>query len=296
MVRTRTGKRVALTARDLEIFRLLSRYRFLRSTYLHAFVGGASETRFKERIGDLFHEGYLDRPAEQWRFADCRFLPVAHELGKGGRDSLLGIDGAVPDAITWLGDGAQKQFEHAHMICAVLASIELAARNRTDVRFIPWPEMLAKAPEGTRQSAKPFLLSSGNETVMPDAMFGLEYRHDGRKAFRFFALEADRGTMPIARATNLGTSVMAKLGAYQNVLAREVHRSQLGIPNLLVLTITTNRSRCAELVQRFGERAEEAPQFLFQASASAGVLVQADTGLLSAPWERACLAPLRIDR
>ena len=153
-----------------------------------------------------------------------------------------------------------------------------------------------KAPESTRQSAKPYLLSSGSESVVPDAMFGLEYRHEGRKAFRFFALEADRGTMPIARATNLGTSVMAKLGAYQNVLAREVHRSRLGVPDLLVLTVTTERNRCAELVQRFGERAGEAPQFLFQAAANSGVLVHPDAGPLANPWDRPCLTPLRIDR
>jgi hypothetical protein len=296
MIRTKTGKRIALSPRDLELFRLLARYRYLRSTYLHAFVGGASETRFKERLGDLFHEGFLDRPEEQWRFADCRFLPVVHELGKGGHDALLRADGGLPDAVTWLGDGAQKQFEHAHLICAVLASIELVTRSRADIRFIPWPEMLAKAPESTRQSAKPFLLSYGSESVVPDALFGLEYRHDGRKSFRFFALEADRGTMPISRASNLGTSVLAKLGAYRNILAREVHRTKIGIPNLLVLTVTTDRDRCSEIVRRFGERVGEAPQFLFQAITDSGVLVRPNSGLLSAAWDRPYLAALRIDR
>ena len=66
MRRTRTGKRIELTQRDIDIFKLLRQYRYLRSTYIHAFVGGASETRFKERLGNLFHEGYLDRPSQQW--------------------------------------------------------------------------------------------------------------------------------------------------------------------------------------------------------------------------------------
>src|SRR5580692_9118008 len=68
MRRTRTGRRIELTPRDIEIFRVLARYRYLPSTYIYAFVGGASETRFKERLGDLFHEGYLDRPGRQWDF------------------------------------------------------------------------------------------------------------------------------------------------------------------------------------------------------------------------------------
>ncbi len=35
---------------------------------------------------------------------------------------------------------------------------------------------------------------------MPDGVFGLEYRSSGAPLYRFFALEIDRGTMPIARA------------------------------------------------------------------------------------------------
>ncbi|MEJ0042771.1 MAG: hypothetical protein WDM81_11445 [Rhizomicrobium sp.] len=88
MKRTRKGKRIELTERDIAIFRLLSQYRYLRSTYIHAFVGGASETRFKERLGDLFHEGYLDRPSQQWEFADARHMPAVHELGERGRRAL----------------------------------------------------------------------------------------------------------------------------------------------------------------------------------------------------------------
>ena len=76
MRRLSLGKTLALTSRDLAIFRALAEYRYLRSTHLHAFSGGASETRFKERLGDLFHEGYLDRPSQQWEFADARTAPV----------------------------------------------------------------------------------------------------------------------------------------------------------------------------------------------------------------------------
>ena len=79
MRRTQTGKRLELSARDIEIFKLLQRYRYLHSTYIHAFVGGASATRFRERLGDLFHEGYLDRPAQQWEFADDRLIEVGME-------------------------------------------------------------------------------------------------------------------------------------------------------------------------------------------------------------------------
>src|SRR5271156_5031299 len=97
MRRRSTGKRIAITPRDIEIFRALGRYRYLRSTYLHALAGGASETRFKERLGDLFHEGYLDRPAKQWEFARARYQPVVYELGEGARRVLSESGFAVDD-------------------------------------------------------------------------------------------------------------------------------------------------------------------------------------------------------
>src|ERR1700692_4432912 len=98
MRRTRTGKRIELTARDIEIFRLLEQYRYLRSTFIYAFVGGESEKRFKERLGDLFHEGYIDRPNQQWEFARARHLPTVHESDTGAaralRDSGIKVDDA----------------------------------------------------------------------------------------------------------------------------------------------------------------------------------------------------------
>ena len=293
MHRTRTGKHLALTVRDLEIFEVLCRYRFLRSTYLYAFVGGASEKRFIERLGDLFHEGYLDRPAEQWRFSDARCLPVVYKLGKGGRDALAKVRSIRPSPYMWLRDGPHRQFEHSLMICEVLASLELATHGRDDIRFIPWTEILAKAPETTRRSSKPYVLSTANgETVVPDALFGLEYSRDGRKTYRFFALEVDRGTMPIARASSTGTSVLTKLEAYLGILAQEGYRRWLGIPNLLVLTVTTSNTRCVEIVQRYSKRLVDGRPFLFRAFYGT---TAPDPSLLAARWSRPRFQNLCID-
>ncbi len=40
MRRISSGKRIELTARDIELFKLLSRYQYLRSNFLYAFLGG----------------------------------------------------------------------------------------------------------------------------------------------------------------------------------------------------------------------------------------------------------------
>lgn len=293
MQRTSTGKHLTLTARDLAIFRALSRYRYLRSTYLHAFAGGASETRFKERLGDLFHEGYLDRPEAQWRFADCQHMPAVYELGKGGREALAEAGISGDERRVLLGQGAHCQFAHSLMICEVLASIELAAMTDPGLRFVPVPEILAKAPDTTRTVAFPLRIPVGlgdDRYVIPDAVFGLEYRTAERPSYRFFALEADRGTMPIARTNYSQTSLTGKLAAYREVLARQVHRSHLGIPNLLVLVITTAPSRLCGTLSKAGARE---PLFLAKAVRPAS-LVEPVPGLLFETWERAGFPPLPI--
>lgn len=290
MKRTRTGRRIELSARDIELFKLLVRYRYLRSSYLYAFLGGASETRFKERLGDLFHEGYLDRPREQWEFADARCRPVVHEIGAGGLRVLKDLGGAV-ESTTFL-KSAPRQYRHALMICEALASIELGCRQ-SGLRFVAWPEILEKAPEATRSSAAPWRLPlpSGGH-LAPDGVFGIEYREGAAKSYRFFALEADRGTMPVARARPKQTSYIAKLAAYRDAISAGAHTANWGVPNLLVLTLTIAPFRLAFVLEKVAEARLGAP-FLFKAVAEAD-LVHPAPALPTEPWARAGLPPFSI--
>ena len=292
MHRTRLGKRIELTPRDIEIFNLLRRYRYLRSTYIHAFVGGASETRFKERLGDLFHEGYLDRPLPQWDFADARCMPVVYESGRGSMQALRACGMALDEERRQVAGTVHRQFLHALMTCEALASIELAVRADALLRFIAWPEILARVPEAVRASTTPFRLPvpSGGYLV-PDGVFGIEYREQDTKAFRFFALEADRGTMPIARSDPRKSSYLGKLAAYGEIIARQVHKTHWGIPNLLVLTVTTSAARCSEMAAKLGTGGS--PAFLFKAVEGKG-LSNPVPDLLTEPWTRAGSPPLSI--
>jgi hypothetical protein len=296
MRRTRTGKRIELTSRDIKIFQLLSRYRYLSSTYIHAFVGGASETRLKERLGDLFHEGYLERPEQQWNLADARCRPAVYESSKGSVQALHADGGLPDDQRTFLAATAHRQFQHSLMICEVLASLELGLRSVSELRLIAWPEILARAPDATHSSPTPFRLPlpSGGYLV-PDGLFGIEYAQGDTKAYRFFALEVDRGTMPVARSNPAQTSILGKVAAYREVMARQVHKTHWGVPNLLVLTVTTSESRMREMIRCLGDHGGECAAFLFAAATDADLKVPLPR-LLTEPWLRANLDPLAIDR
>jgi hypothetical protein len=293
MRRASIGKSIALTERDLSIFGALSRYRYLRSTYLHAFAGGLSETRFKERLGDLFHEGYLDRPEQQWQFAQARYSPAVYEIGKRAQAALNECAASSCGPRKYLGATAHRQFAHSVAICECLASIELATLALPAVRFIPWSEILARAPADTQASPMPLRLATSGG-IIPDGLFGLEYQDEGKKVYRFFALEYDRGTMPIARSNPTQTSYLAKLATYAQFLASGGPRACLGIPNLIVLTIMTDEARMQETMRRLGEGLP-APQFLFKAIDERSLVAPAPE-LLVGPWQRASLAALDIGR
>jgi hypothetical protein len=260
MSRKSTGKGIELTERDIEIFWLLTRYRYLRSSHLHALVGGKSQKRFIERLGDLYHEGgYLNRPQQQWQTINARYRPAVYELGDAGERVLKqhGLAGENASSLTGKSRlGAVRQYHHELMICDIIASIEIGVRADPKLRFVSWQEILEnpKMPERTRISANPLAIPASvsytcprtkntsryDQPLIPDALFGIEYTAKGQKGYRFFALEADRNTEPASRGTLQQSSYLRKILQYREIAARGTYMTHWGLPNLLVLNVTTN--------------------------------------------------------
>jgi hypothetical protein len=164
-------------------------------------------------------------------------------------------------------------------------------------RLIPWPEIIAKAPETARNCTGPFRFTVAAPqpmAIIPDAPFGIEYRSDGKRAYRIFALEADRGTMPIVRSAKHQTSYLGKLAGHREIITGSAHKANVGIPNLLVLTVTTNEERMRTILRRLEERPEGSAAFLFKAVGPTRLTTLVNQ-LLSDSWLRAGLSPLRID-
>jgi Replication-relaxation len=311
--RESSGKRVELTARDIEIFKLLQRYRYLRSTFLYAFVGGKNETRFKERLGALFHDGrYMDRPKEQWQFAGARYAPAVYELDTAGEAVLaqLGID--VKRAVT--ASNSHKQFAHTLMIAETLACIELGARAAGNVRFIGSDEIIASAPDAAQKARNPLALpvsithtfardrtENAAFDLIPDAAFGLAYSEPGGgKSYRFFALEAERENR-VAASSLKQTSFLKKVLGYRDIAARETHRTQLGIPNLIVLVVTGSQQRIETMKRVVLDVAagKGSSIFLFRplpALTDPFKAATPATGLFSGPWQRAGHPDFYIDK
>jgi Replication-relaxation len=311
-----TGKRIELVPRDIEIFRLLDRYRYLRSNFLSAFFKG-DEKRFIKRLGNLFHEGgYIDRPKQQWQFANSRYMPAIYELGVKGRRVLADQGMRAPDSpLLKKGRmGAYRQFAHAVMISDILASVELGVRKDDSLRFISWQEILANAPEKTRRAANPFEIpvaishtfkrtgsTHGAKTkIIPDALFGLEYMHRGHKSFRYFALEADRNTMPVLRSNLYQTSYLKKLLAYRQISATRSYKTQFGLPNLLVLNVTTTLGHMENIMRLAAELTGGGSNlFLFKCISTLGDFGKSPSPtphILTDSWSRAGRPEFFINR
>jgi Replication-relaxation len=310
---TRDGTKVVeLSPRDLEIFSLLQRIRYLRADYIHAFVGG-SRTRLLERLNALyrFPNCYLDRPGQQRRYFNANHRPLIYELDRRGEDALQEAGLLDPgQSLAWFrrGHDGHMTFAHSVMVCEALSSIDLGIRARADLRFIPWADVLAAMPERTRSSNVTRCLPVSiqhtiagvnhqlSKSLIPDAVFGIEY---GGKGKRFFALECDRDHEPLYRSNLNQTSYLRKMLQYRQVVQEGIHKTHWGLPNLMVLNVTTSelhKGKMIELVKDLsGGRGNN--YLLFRSMPSLGdfaPLPPASATLLLEPWERAGFGPFNI--
>lgn len=247
--RMRTGKRLVLGQRDLEILQWLYRYRYLRQTHLQMLLQPVSPKRFTERLGDLFHEtGLINRPALQSSQFDARSLPMLYEITPTGIDCLASHDALPHRAVTFSRRSSRSyspQLLHTMMIIETLLAIESATIKTAAQRFVPVDEVLARAPQSTANARNPLAIpvtlepNTGHsivrkrvETVLiPDALYGIEYETDGEKRYRFWALECER-TSPASRSRADASSTALKHATYDVLIASQSYRSHWGIPNL----------------------------------------------------------------
>src|ERR1700691_514099 len=73
------------TERDIDIFKLLVRFRYLPADYIHAFVGGSAKA-LGHRLNLLCRKPnlYLARPHQQRQCADANYRPLIYQLDERG--------------------------------------------------------------------------------------------------------------------------------------------------------------------------------------------------------------------
>ncbi|MFM9942165.1 MAG: replication-relaxation family protein [Hyphomicrobiaceae bacterium] len=243
-----------LTEDDIAIIRHVARHRFLRSTHLLRLMANRSAKKMVERLGQLYHNQYLDRPRAQLDYySTAGSAPMVYALGNRGADVLAEMDGLDRGQVdwTWKNRSTRRTFiEHTLLTADTMVAAECASIARPDVILIGAESIIANAPDMTRRSRNPFRLATRAHVngqmidlaLVPDAVFGLDFTIERRR--KYFFLEADRATMPIKRANLSQTSIYRKFLAYvAGGGSTNAFGQHLGLGNFRVLMVTTSPER-----------------------------------------------------
>jgi hypothetical protein len=293
-----------ITDRDIEIFKLLARYRYLPLDDLHAFVGGSLKG-LSHHINVLSRKPnlYVNRPHQQQNSAAANHRRLIYELDDKGTAVLR--DRGLPH----LAKTHHRNFAHELMAGRVMASFELGARNAGNARLIGWQEILAseKTPARTKGLSQPaqvpvtFTVQGEQRSVnvCADAQpFGIERSGGCRRWYFFFpGIEADCGTEPIESYDLDRTSIYRKFRAYQAIAEQELYASHFGFPNFFVPIITTTDIRMQSMIRLLDKMTDGrgSKMFLFKSfptSTSIDHMTRAPGHIFADPWHRAGHPPL----
>lgn len=265
-----------LTADDFDIIRHVNRHRFLRSTHLLGLLDKRSGKKLLERLGALYHNGYLDRPRAQLDYyATAGSAPMVYGIGNRGAGLLAEFDGVSRAKVDWTDKNrtvGRLFIEHTLLTADLTVAFEIACRGKGDVELIAPENILAGAPEATRKALNPWALpakivhdgTSHSVRVIPDKVIGIDFTQARKRSY--FFVEADRATMPVMRSHPRQTSFHQKILAYlAGAGSGNAHGQRLGIGNFRVLTVTTSRERMQTMIDavKLATRGHGSNQFLF---------------------------------
>ncbi len=282
--------RVALTDDDVAMIRHVFRHRFVRAEDLFRLMPGRSPDRLSRRLMLLYRAGYLDRPLSQ--------IDRFHQ-GGGSQSLVYGLDnagarllkerGVSVGAADWRTRNRaykRENLDHTLAVAKFMIDVEAACRDRPDLSFIPFEEILTKAPEATRRSKYPMRwpveISYGGARgvvhLQPDAIFGLRQKTETGSRSAYFFVEVDRGTMTICPSERVIQSeafvhratVLRKLVAYaESWRQKQALRLGATAPRTLFVANSSARKKTIQDAATDVERQYRLPARMLLFSASA---------------------------
>ncbi len=246
--RNSTGKRVTPQERDLLWFKKIHQHGPLSSTYLHAFSKQIrrNEKRSRDRLTDLYNEDqtphsgpYLSRPFQQFHTYDARYQDLVYDLTPAAEKALK-ENGMWSEYAT----GHSGPWVHSYMVSCITASIELATMADPKLEYIPQETILARADTVLRYPVpfkNPVTGKVETKDLIPDAIFGLEYKQEKGSKYRFFIVEADRGTEPTRASRFNRKSHLRNFLQYREYIGRGLYKEHLKLTaGIMVLNVATN--------------------------------------------------------
>lgn len=251
-----------LTPRDIQILSALQRYRYLDSKHIFELID-CHNSNGHVALRRLFDFGLIYRIPNNKFGRDRLKDPQVYEITQEGKDQLS-QRGVIVYRVDWLKGGTYKNPVHNLNLCLALCSIELACL-KAGLRFIPWGEILERAPTDVRTSETPYNFGVG---IIPDAIFSIEYPNH----FMAFAFELDLTAHGEKEYTR-------KFERYDQLIFQGIYKKHLAMKQrLVVLTITTNDRRRDNMMKCVPKRTDP---YYFQVQTSYGAFDKAPQPALS---------------
>lgn len=286
------ARRIVLTDADYAAFEAINRHGPLPTHYLYEFTKHLRKdySHLQNRLTELYNgtqeqRPYLVRPPQQFAAFEARYQHLVYDLAPGAKTVL-----AERGTLGLYSPKRTDPFVHRLMGACVAASIELAASSK-GLRYIPREEILTHPKcVGELNVGSPLAISLPGiihwKALVPDDLFGLEYPGSG---FRFFAVEIDRNTESIERRSLGQNAFGRKVASYLQLLRNQSYRGWWGIPNLHILTVTTNLTHARNIIDHIQKQSDPAyaGRFAFAWEPAFGAnwrVPRGVLGLLNGPW------------
>lgn len=267
----------------------VGRFGLLNSSQLEQLVPAISGDRLRKHAADLYHHGYLERPAGQQAalYTGPGSRPMVYTLSRAGARMLQVRLGTSPALLpraksrvedkagaalappkplgTWpallSGDVGHGYLAHELLVRDVLCAAEVACRSVPALQLKLWPDLVAEVPVADQAAEWRVRVRLADVertvSVRPDAIVAFKnHQAPDERSVRHAFVELDRATMPIMRRDLYGSSVMRKWLAYSASEQQGIFSERLGARRARVLIVTTSEKRVRAMVEAFGSMAE----------------------------------------
>jgi hypothetical protein len=248
---------VEIGERDIALFLILQRYRYLPTRFLSELLDPALRTgygSFKNRLTKLQRAGYLRLPHRQANVLNAHCKDNVYELGKEGKYELETRGLRSPYHV-----GFGKLYRHELIACLVQASIETACSGNDALQYVPWTEVMnhPEMPASTKNAKDPFaipvVVGGRRKHIKHDAKpFAIRYTHHTgqRVPLNFTGFEVDCATEPLEPLDIYQRSnIEFKFRAIINMAQSRTFRTYFGFKNMVVPFVTTSQKRLNNMMK-----------------------------------------------
>lgn len=204
------------------------------SLYLHELTRRTHkcERTTRAQLQKLRAGGFLTLPSQQRATENANYNRWVYDLAPAGK-AYLQERGLWEDCVRPHG-----HWTHGFMTACITASIDmLAAQNSQN--FIPAHKLLERA-------GVPLACNISRKKLIPDQLFGLDY--GGR--YRFFCVEADRGTEPTT-SKHKRKSLKSSIRDYHTFIRDRLYQDFWGLrANLMLLYVFNSAAKQAAFLQQ----------------------------------------------